>query len=421
MGGGCKSLGNGRKIQRDKDAIRQMLVYLASREGSAGAYTRWGKGTHCWSRLHRAKDLCERHRWSVASTYDSAVFTEEGGDREEGRQHDGRGNAASKRTWSEANQEGESSEEGMGISLQQTPSQVKKPTMREKIKLCMLNCVQRYGVTAWDATTMAEFGEYEHFFMLNFDLVKRWAAEVSSFVCHMNKNKPLKHFLNVSPKYCWGRSNLGGMMSVETSVTVLDYIVDKMVCVSDPNMSCQDKLQVICDVFDCQHPINTIFFEGRPKTGKTLICQALKNIVGYNLATDLNRMDERGGNTFAFSNLPDKRIIIAEEFNTGTDVTKLERLKLLLGGTPTGTNMKSQNAQEIVKRTPIFMTGNQDPLHPSHEAVHGEAFRRRIIPFNFDGIDRDHLESLCTHAEINPYAFKILIDKYNVELSDVYN
>ena len=40
-----------------------------------------------------------------------------------------------------------------------------------------------------------------------------------------------------------------------------------------------------------------------------VICQALKNIVGYNLATDLNRMDERGGNTFAFSNLPDKRLL----------------------------------------------------------------------------------------------------------------
>ena len=55
--------------------------------------------------------------------------------------------------------------------------------------------------------------------MDNFDL-KKFLVENK-----LTKNKPLKHFLNVSPKYCWGRSNLGGMMSVETSVTVLDYIV----------------------------------------------------------------------------------------------------------------------------------------------------------------------------------------------------
>ena len=223
-------------------------------------------------------------------------------------------------------------------------------------------------------------------------------------------------------------------MTVDTSINVLEYIIGHMsgenycllskrdCLVSDlvkpdtPEWSMmREKLQALVDIFDMTAPINTVLFYGRPKTGKTMICQLMKNIVGYNFAADLNRMDERGGNTFAFSNLTNKRVVIAEEFATGTDETKLEKLKMLLGGTPIQTNLKMENEGGLIHRSPVFMTANQYPLHANHEAVHGEAFRRRICTFTFDSIDIPYLNNLCTHSCLNPFALRFLLEKYDVD------
>ena len=308
-----------------------------------------------------------------------------------------------------------------------------KVTKRE-VKRAILNCVRSYGITPIEAQKEKEMSPYIEFIFDNTTLYGMWCKEVSSFIALQDAGHNLRFYLDRPKTYRWGVQR-GTMMSTEASIAPLEYIIAHMTgdnyaelsqfdCpVSDiiepmsPEWTMmQEKLQLFVDLFDMEVPINTVLFYGAPKTGKTALCQLFKNIVGYNFAADLNRMDERGGNTFAFSNLTNKRIIIAEEFATGTDETKLEKLKMLLGGTPVQTNLKMENEGGIVHRTPIFMTANQYPLHPNHEAVHGAAFRRRIITFGFGNIynQREYLASMFTHSCLNPFALKYLLDKYNV-------
>lgn len=300
----------------------------------------------------------------------------------------------------------------MGPQFSELGLQQAKTTVKAAIKNAMLDCVTKYGITPQESQREPEMQPFRNFIFMNTKLFNEWANEVSTFLQTMDGDRSLRHYLNRPSTYRWGAKQ-GTFMSIQDSVTALEYLIETMTSV-DEEMTIQDKLQTLVDIFDMTGPINALLFMGKPKTGKTTLCQMIKHLVGYNFAADLNRMDERGGNTFAFSNLVNKRVIIAEEFATGTDETKLERLKMILGGTPTQTNLKMLNEGGIIHRTPVFMTCNQYPLHPNHEAVHGAAFRRRIIPFNFDNIDIDHLESIMTHACINPFALRCLLEKHEI-------
>ena len=312
------------------------------------------------------------------------------------------------------------------------PTKTQKITRRD-VKRAILACVRKYGITPKECQREPELAPFVDFIFDNTRLYRDWCNEVAEFIANQDAGHKLSFYLNRPDSYRWG-VRIGTLMTLDSSIQVLEYIIGNMTgenyallgrndcLVSDlvkpdtPEWTMmQEKLQVLVDVFDMVAPVNTILFFGAPKTGKTTICQLMKNIVGYNFAADLNRMDERGGNTFAFSNLTNKRVIIAEEFATGTDETKLEKLKMLLGGTPIQTNLKMENEGGLIHRSPVFMTANQYPLHANHENVHGEAFRRRIINFCFDSINKEYLESLCTHSCLNPFALRFLLQKYNVE------
>jgi hypothetical protein len=179
-----------------------------------------------------------------------------------------------------------------------------------------------------------------------------------------------------------------------------------------------DFLQTVVSVFNGTNQRCVVIFQGPAGTGKTQLCQLFKQIVGYSAAADMNRMDVRGTGDHAFSNLVGMRLICGEEFNTGTDETKLEKIKQIFGGTPTQTAMKYANKGGLIGgfiRTPVFLTANQNPLHPVHMNIHEAAWNRRIYTFYTHSCNPQWLAE-NTYGSIHPLAFKAFCTKFNVDL-----
>jgi hypothetical protein len=256
------------------------------------------------------------------------------------------------------------------------------------------------------------------FAFANTKLVEEWALEVDDWVAKRRTRNhwTLGDFLDVPDTYTFGLPK-HTFMSKADSYNHLHQLIHEWICAGNPEET-TDFLQTVVSVFNGTNQRCVVIFQGPAGTGKTQLCQLFKQIVGYSAAADMNRMDVRGTGDHAFSNLVGMRLICGEEFNTGTDETKLEKIKQIFGGTPTQTAMKYANKGGLIGgfiRTPIFLTANQNPLHPVHMNIHEAAWNRRIYTFHTHSCDPQWLAD-NTYGAIHPLAFKAFCTKFNVDL-----
>lgn len=251
--------------------------------------------------------------------------------------------------------------------------------------------------------------ETKRWIIINYKQLINWASEVQegwTAVTQQSTFDELKVGEDQSQQY----------MLIDHSVDVLKYLLHQW---DEDPFKCKMMFAECVKIFDRANvppDRNTVFCTGQAGTGKTLFVQAwcdLAKSVG-----EIGQCDVQN-TQFVFCNLPNKRLIKAEELHCGLNIQTVNMLKKILGGQTTETPLKGKNESGTIYKTPVFATGNEWILRPELDPVHGAAMKRRILQINFPPYNKEILLNggefngfKCPriYGAINPNALHIVRD-----------
>jgi len=165
---------------------------------------------------------------------------------------------------------------------------------------------------------------------------------------------------------------------------------------NDENKVKQFLDDVLC-LLDKRHPKrNCMLISGPPHSGKTYVERVIKAcMITHGVQKNLDRYSQ-----FPFQNCVHRRLIVWDE--PSCERSKLEDLKLLLGGVEMSVAIKHQQ-DAVLTRTPVLITTNSNEFLPDHEVFNSRIWRYKWKSASMLKDAPHHLHPMCLFKLMNMY------------------